>query len=85
MSVTLQTKAVKSISPKDMKDGQIAVIVYNNSNTSQHGKIVQRFNDKLIVVGLSSEHSWTDNIGDLNLGLRLLEVGEEIMITSNGG
>lgn len=64
---------------KDLKDGQIAIIT---ESCPYNGRIVQRFGDDMITIGLPSGHHWTQ-IGNNTLEVRILEDGELIKIKDN--
>ncbi len=74
-----------SIHPKCLQDGEIAeVILWSNKDLDPVGKIVQRFEDKLIVLGELSDNSYTSvchcNNND-KVRVRILRPGERIVIT----
>ncbi len=48
------------IMPIDMLDGQIGVIRMWGLNTQYVGRIVQRFGDKLISIGIGTGNVWTE-------------------------
>lgn len=64
MPVTLKQKTDEVIvAARDMKDGQIGVIVkWGDSNLSSSliGRVVQKYATSLIVIGMTSGHSFGD-------------------------
>lgn len=79
----LQLAAAKNtISPKDMKDGQIAIITDWAADQRYRNTIVQRYENRLIALGKKSGQSWTNiNTIDGEHKVRLLEIGETIVVT----
>lgn len=70
----------------DMKDGNVGVIVaHPNSGCGYLGKVVQRYDDDLIVIGMSHGNGWGSifNACLLSKGfrVRLLEKGEMLVVT----
>ena len=65
---------------KDLKDGQLAIIVdkYNDYK----GRIVQRYKDSMVAIGLPEGNSWS-NITCNTLKVRLLQDGELLVVTNN--
>ena len=64
---------------KDLKDGQIAIIT---EDCIYNGRIIQRFGDDLITIGLPSGSHW-ENIERVTLEVRILEDGDLIKIKDN--
>lgn len=84
MSVKLvENKKESLVCPKDMKDGQIGVIV-EWPGTGYIGTVVQAYEDCLISVGEYSLKRWSHR-SDQNRSclIRLLEPGETIEVISN--
>ena len=48
------------INPKDLKDGDIAIIIYWESHSEYRDEIVQRFDDHLITLGKPLGQSFHD-------------------------
>lgn len=69
-----------TVMAKDLEDGQIAVIVENFSDYK--GRVVQKYADKLITLGRSSENGWC-NGDSVTLLVRILEEGELLTVTNN--
>jgi len=74
----LKEKNENIIAAKDLKSGQIAVMVNNNYT----GTIVQRYGDNLVAIGKSSGHGWS-GCNNNSLPVRILEDGELIQIFDN--
>ncbi len=64
---------------RDLRDGQIAIII---EDCIYNGRIIQRFGDDLITIGLPSGSHWT-NVEGVTLEVRILEDGELIRIKDN--
>ena len=69
-----------TIMAKDLKDGQIAIIIEDFSDYK--GRVIQKFGDNLVTIGMSSGQSWC-NGDSVKLLVRVLENGEELIITNN--
>jgi hypothetical protein len=84
MGVELKKDNGQSISVHEMKDGQIGEIVQDNV---YGGRIVQRFDRKLISLGFYSGKAWEYIFESTatTMKIRLLEKGEKIFITRNTG
>jgi len=80
MSVNLQRKEILVC---EMKDGQVAEITFWGESLYPFKRIVQRFDDKLVIIGEPSECGWQSIPNDDEYRVRLLEPGEAIVITSN--
>jgi hypothetical protein len=72
----VKSKQVDKVLMRDLKDGQIAVIIDECHYT---GRLVQRHYDKGIAIGLPEGSSWSD-ITMNTLEVRVLETGELIEI-----
>ena len=84
MSVKVKTTERGLVSPRDMEDGQIGVIVkWPGSNYI--GTVVQAYEDYLISVGEYSLQRWSCRceMDEKALLVRLLEPGETIEVVSN--
>ena len=64
---------------RDLKDGQIAIITESGS---YYGRIVQRFGDSMVAIGLTYGNRWEDILRN-TLEVRILEDGELIKIKDN--
>lgn len=69
-----------TVMAKDLEDGQIAVIVENFSDYK--GRVVQKYGDDLVTIGMSSYRGWP-NGNSVTLLVRILEEGELLTITNN--
>lgn len=89
MPVTLAIESDGTIPVKDLKDGQLAVITaWGNGKSSPYtGRIIQRFKDVLITIGMGSDEAWenllTNHKSCLDCRVRVLKVGDGIMVTAN--
>lgn len=86
MSVKLTNQIEEDIPVFEMKDGQIAIITKWGNSPEYIGRIVQRYGDELITIGMNSHYRW-DNLSDGLLSpecrVRLLQPGETITIVEN--
>jgi hypothetical protein len=71
---------VETIEMSELKDGQIAVIVDSFGNYK--GRIVQRYGDDAVALGMPSGNGWT-NVELNTLKVRVLEAGETLVISNN--
>jgi hypothetical protein len=74
----------KVIKASEMRDGQIGVI--HEHAASYVGRIVQRYNNILIVIGEDSGHAFPSLLGSSaaeGVKIRLLEAGDTIEIVKN--
>lgn len=80
MGVELEVlKETRIVSFSEMKNGQIGIIV--NHDSEYHKEVVIKvFGDK--VVSITTGGIWA-NVDATSLKVRLLEVGEKIVITEN--
>lgn len=69
-----------TIMAKYLEDGQIAVIVEDFSDYK--GRVIQKFGDNLVTIGMSSGQGWC-NGDSVTLLVRVLENGEELIVTNN--
>lgn len=86
MSVKLTNQIVEDISVYEMKDGQIAVITYWSGSPEYISRIVQRYGNSLITIGMKCGYVWTnlfDHEPDNAHRVRLLKPGETITIVEN--
>lgn len=72
----VRSKQVDKVLMCDLKDGQIAIVIEDCGYT---GRLVQRYQDRGIAIGLPEGSSWSD-ITMNTLEVRILEHGELIEI-----
>ena len=70
-----------TIMAKDLKDGQLAVITEDYSNYK--GRIVQKYGEHLVAVGMRTGNGWRGGAEDNTLMVRVLENGEVLTVTNN--
>ena len=70
----------KTIEMNELKDGQIAVIVEDFNDYK--GRVVQRYGDHAVALGMPSGNGWTD-VQYNTLTVRVLEDGETLVISSD--
>lgn len=85
MGVSLKNKDNNSVCLDVMKDGDVAIIVKWGSVTAYLGKIVQRYENKLVVIGEDSGHSFDTVLtskfaNDEDYVVRILQRGEELVV-----
>lgn len=79
--VTLENSLGKTISAHQMNCGQLAVIAFPYEH---EGKIVQRFQGKLIVIGRESDDSFPYGCETgSGIMVRLLRVDDTILVLDN--
>lgn len=86
MSVKLTNQIIEDISVYEMKDGQIAVITKWGGSPYYIGRIVQRYGNNLITIGMDCGRTWPGLFNekpDSELRVRLLKPGETITIVKN--
>lgn len=68
-------EVLAEVIPIDMKDGDVGVVISSRSDIK--GKVVQRYEDVLIVLGKESGDSYSDICGNKNTSMliRLLDKG----------
>jgi hypothetical protein len=71
---------VKTIRMSQLMDGQIAVVIADFNDYK--GRVVQRYGNDAVALGLQSGNGWTD-IQNNTLKVRLLEEGETLTIFDN--
>lgn len=82
MPVKLTTTKTNGIPVRDMKDGQIGVIVFSRDDDRLHGRVVQKYEQLCIAIGMPPGHGI--QVGyNTDCRVRLLEPGETIEIVSN--
>lgn len=72
--------ALNTIEAKELKDGQIAIIVEYHSNYK--GTIVQRYGNSMVAIGQNLSCGW-DNITVNTLKVKVLDEGEILVVTNN--
>jgi hypothetical protein len=70
-----------TIMAKDLKDGQLAVITESFSN--YRGRIVQKYGEDLISVGMPTGNGWKGGDYRVTLAVRVLKDGEILTVTNN--
>jgi len=81
--VKLETKTKKDvILMKDLKDGQLAVVLYDKDKPHYEGTVVQRYKDSAVAIGQCWGEGWT-GIENNTLKVRLLKDGEILTIFDN--
>ena len=86
MSVKLTNQVIEDISVFEMKDGQIAVITNWGYIPEYVGRIVQRYGNNLIAIGMECVKAWPGFFNeepDSRFRVRLLQPGETITIAEN--
>lgn len=79
--VTLKNELEQNIiEARDLKDGQIAVIVEDYNNYK--GTVVQRYGHSMVAIGFGENEGWSD-IKPNTLKVRVLDEGELLVITNN--
>lgn len=82
MSIELSSNLPLDICVKDMNDGDLGVVTKWN-NDWYIGKIVQRYNERFIVVGETSDNAYTsllDSKNPENFRVRPLIKGETLTV-----
>lgn len=86
MSVKLTNQVIEDISVFEMKDGQIAVITNWGGSPYYNGKVIQRYGNSLITIGMDCRNGWPmfyNGLPDSAHRVRLLQPGEAITIVEN--
>ena len=73
-----QNPALNTIEMNQLEDGQIAIIA-DDGCSNYEGRIVQRFGDMAIALGMKKGSHWT-NIDRNTLKVRVLTAGETLII-----
>jgi erythromycin esterase-like protein len=79
--IKLNEEKVKTLLAKDLKDGQLAVIVEDYSNYK--GRIVQKYGDDLVSIGLPAGSGWSCRADEVTLEVRVLQDGETLTVLNN--
>ena len=79
--IKLNEEKVKTLLAKDLKDGQLAVIVEDFANYK--GRIIQKYGDSLVSIGLPTGEGWTNGAAVVTLKVRVLQDGETLTIINN--
>jgi hypothetical protein len=66
---------------KDLKDGQLAIIVGDYSNFK--GRIIQRYGNDLVSIGLPIGNGWSNRADAVTLEVRVLQDGEILTVLNN--
>lgn len=77
----LKEEYPNTIMAKDLKDGQLAVITETYSN--YNGRIVQKYGDDLVAIGLPTGNGWSNGANVVTLTVRVLEDGEILTVINN--
>lgn len=75
----ISNKRKNRVLARDLRDGQIAIIIEDGD---YNGRIVQRFGNDMVTIGLTHGNHWTQ-VEDNTLEVRILEDGELIRIKDN--
>ena len=73
-----QDPELNAIEMNQLEDGQIAIIV-EDVHSGYKNRIVQRFGDMVISLGMEYGRHWTE-IGNNTLKVRVLTAGETLII-----
>lgn len=65
----------------ELKDGQLAIII-DTKFEDYYGRIVQRYGNSMVSIGLKKGNSWSD-ITYNTLKVRVLDEGELLVVTNN--
>jgi len=79
--IKLNEEKVKTLLAKDLKDGQLAVIVEEYSNYK--GRIVQKYDNHLVSIGLPTGNGWHAGADVVTLEVRVLQDGETLTVLNN--
>ncbi len=79
--VELNKGVEETIMAKELKDGQLAVIVESYSNYK--GRIVQKYGDDLVSIGLPTGNGWSSGANTVTLTVRVLRDGEILTVLNN--
>ena len=71
----------KQLEARELKDGQLAIII-DTGYEHYYGRIVQRYGNSMVAIGLKEGNSWGD-ITCNTLKVRVLDEGEIIVVTNN--
>lgn len=75
-----------TISPEELRDGQIAVIIFRGYTGGAEGRVVQRHGPDLISIGLPKGNRWTEvcrNGYGSKIRLRVLKNESELIVYEN--
>ena len=67
---------------KDLRDGQLAVVIDNEYN-GYKGRIIQKFGDDLVTIGMSTGNGWRGGANINTLEVRVLKDGEVLIVSNN--
>jgi hypothetical protein len=77
----LKEECQETIMAKDLKDGQLAVITESYSNYK--GRIVQKYGEDLVAVGMPTSNGWGGGADCVTLAVRVLKDGEILTVINN--
>lgn len=66
---------------KDLRDGQLAIVIEDYFDYK--GRIIQKFGDDLVTIGMSRGNGWVGGGGVNTLKVRILEDGELLTVSNN--
>ena len=64
---------------KDLRDGQLAVVIEDYFDYK--GRIIQKFGDDLVTIGMSTVNGWRGGANVNTLNVRILEDGELLSVS----
>jgi hypothetical protein len=71
----------KTVMAKDLKSGQLAVIIEEFSDYK--GRIIQKYGEDLVAIGMPTGNGWSGGANRVSLEVRILEEGEILTVTNN--
>lgn len=66
---------------KDLRDGQLAVVIEDYFDYK--GRIIQKFGDDLVAIGMASGNGWIGGANVNTLKVRILQDGELLTVSKN--
>jgi len=66
---------------KDLRDGQLAVVI-DDEYGSYKGRIIQKFGDDLVTIGMPTGNGWRGGANVNTLKVRILEDGELLTVSN---
>lgn len=70
-----------TIMAKDLRDGQLAVVV--ESFSDYKGRIVQKYGNDIVTIGMSCGNGWSGGADCVTLAVRILKDGELLTVSKN--
>ena len=70
-----------TIMAKDLRDGQLAVVV--ESFSDYKGRIVQKYYGHIVAIGMSTGNGWYNGADYVTLAVRILKDGELLTVSKN--